>query len=41
MAEDHRRLAQEVVVQGVLLDDPGFLREIVERVVQQLLEAER
>ena len=39
MAEDHRRLAQEVV-QGVLLDDPGFLREIVETVVQQLLEAE-
>ena len=39
MAEDHRKLAEEVV-QGVLLDDPGFLREIVERVVQELLEAE-
>ncbi len=39
MAKDHRRLAQEVA-QGVLLDDPGFLREIVERVVQELLEAE-
>jgi len=25
------------LVQEVLLDDPGFLREIVERVVQQLL----
>ncbi len=39
MAEDHRRLAEEVV-QGVLLDDPAFLREIVERVLQELLEAE-
>jgi putative transposase len=27
-------------VQEVLLDDPGFLREIVERAVQQILEAE-
>jgi putative transposase len=33
MAKDHRR-------QEVLLDDPGFLREIVERAVQQILEAE-
>ncbi len=40
MAKDHRRLDAELV-QEVLLDDPGFfLREIVERVVQQLLEAE-
>jgi putative transposase len=39
MAKDHRRLAEEVV-QGILLDDPGFLREIVERVLQELLEAE-
>ena len=39
MAKDHRRMAEEVV-QGVLLDDPGFLREIVERVIQELLEAE-
>ena len=39
MAEDHRRLAEEVV-QGVLLDDPAFLHEIVERVLQELLEAE-
>jgi putative transposase len=39
MAEDHRRLAEEVA-QGVLLDDPAFLREIVERVLQELLEAE-
>jgi putative transposase len=39
MAEDHRRLAEEVA-QGILLDDPGFLREIVEGVLQELLEAE-
>jgi putative transposase len=39
MAKDHRRLAEEVV-QGVLIDDPGFLKEIVERVLQELLEAE-
>jgi putative transposase len=39
MAKDHRRLAEEVA-QGVLLDDPSFLKEIVERVLQELLEAE-
>ena len=39
MAKDHRRLAEEVA-QGILLDDPGLLREIVERVLQELLEAE-
>jgi transposase-like protein len=39
MAKDHRRLDAELV-QEVLLDDPGFLREIVERMVQQILEAE-
>jgi len=39
MATDHRRLDAELA-QGVLLDDPGFLKEIVERVVQELLEAE-
>jgi putative transposase len=39
MAEDHRRLAKEVL-QGALLDHPGFLREIVERVLQEMLEAE-
>src|SRR5918998_4934798 len=39
MAKDHRRLAEEVA-QGVLLDNPGFLKEIVERVLQELLEAE-
>lgn len=39
MAKDHRRVGEELV-QGILLDDPGFLRELVERVVQQILEAE-
>jgi putative transposase len=39
MAKDHRRLDAELV-QEALLDDPSFLREIVEQVVQQLLEAE-
>jgi putative transposase len=39
MATDHRR-AEAELVQEVLLDDPDFLREIVERVVQQVLEAE-
>jgi putative transposase len=39
MAEDHRRLAEEVA-QGILLDDPGILKEIVESVLQELLEVE-
>src|SRR3712207_4335792 len=39
MAKDHRRLDAQLVQEG-LLDDPGFLREIVERVVQRILEAE-
>ncbi len=39
MAKDHRRLDAQLT-QEVLLDDPGFLHEIVERVVQQILEAE-
>ena len=39
MAKDHRRLDAELA-QEVLLDDPGFLRGFVERLVQQLLEAE-
>jgi transposase-like protein len=36
----HNRKVNEETVQGILLDDPGFLREIVERVLQELLEAE-
>ncbi len=39
MTQDHRRLDAHTV-QGILLDDPDFLREIVERVLQELLEAE-
>jgi len=39
MAKDHRRMSQEVA-QGILLDEPTFLKEIVERVLQELLEAE-
>jgi putative transposase len=39
MATNHRR-ADAQIAQEVLLDDPSFLREIVERVVQQILEAE-
>jgi putative transposase len=39
MTQDHRRVDAQMT-QEVLLDDPSFLREIVERVVQQLLEAE-
>jgi putative transposase len=39
MAEDHRRSAEELL-QGFLLDEPEFLRQIVERVLQEMLEAE-
>ncbi len=39
MTEDHRRVDAQLT-QEVLLDDPSFLRTIVERVVQELLEAE-
>ena len=39
MAHDHRRL-DAGLVQEVLLDDPGFLREVVERAVQQILQTE-
>ena len=39
MTKDHRRPDTQMA-QGVLLDDPGFLREIVERVLQEILEAE-
>ncbi len=39
MAEDHRRVDAELA-QGVMLDEPDFLREIVERVLQEVLEAE-
>jgi len=39
MTTDHRKVSAELA-QGVLLDDPSFLREIVERVLQEMLEAE-
>lgn len=39
MASDHRRVDVELA-QEVLLDSPGFLREVVERVLQEILEAE-
>src|SRR5215207_9202532 len=39
MATDHRKVSTELA-QGILLDDPGFLRGIVERVLQEMLEAE-
>ena len=39
MAEPHRRFDEELS-QGVLLDAPGFLRQIIEGMFQHLLEAE-
>ncbi len=39
MATDHRRVDAQLA-QGTMLDESGFLREIVERVLQELLEAE-
>jgi putative transposase len=39
MTNDHRRV-DEQMAQEVLLDEPDFLREIVERVLQEVLEAE-
>ena len=39
MAKDHRKVSAEIA-QGILLEDPDFLREIVERVLQEMLEAE-
>jgi hypothetical protein len=38
MTKDFRRLV-EGIVQGVLLDEPSFLREVVARVVQEQLKA--
>jgi transposase-like protein len=39
MAKDHRRADKELV-QQILIDDPEFLRRIVEKTLQQFLEAE-
>ena len=40
MAKGNTSRFSDSVVEGVLFDDPDFLREIVERSVQQILEAE-
>jgi putative transposase len=37
---DHHRRADKELVQQILIDDPEFLRRIVQRTLQQLLEAE-
>jgi transposase-like protein len=39
MATDHRKVSEQLA-QEILLEDPNFLREIVERVLQEMLEAE-
>ena len=39
MATDHRRVDAQMA-QGTMLDEPGFLRQIVERVLQEILEAQ-
>jgi putative transposase len=40
MAKDYRRISEEAAQAIFLLDEPTFLQEIVERVLQELLEAE-
>jgi putative transposase len=40
MADHHRRASKELVQEEILLNDPGFLKEIVREVLQQVLEAE-
>jgi putative transposase len=37
MTQDHRKVDTQLA-QGILLDDPSFLKEIVERVIQEMLE---
>jgi transposase-like protein len=39
MAKDHRKVSEQLA-QEILLEDPDFLREIVERVLQEMLEVE-
>ena len=39
MTQDHRRTDVQMV-QEVLLDNPGFLAEVLQRVLQEILEAE-
>jgi putative transposase len=40
MAKDHRRISEEAAQATFLLDEPTFLKQIVERVLQEVLEAE-
>jgi putative transposase len=40
MANDNRKISEEAAQAIFLLDEPTFLKEIVERVLQELLEAE-
>jgi putative transposase len=40
MTRDHRKVDTQLAQGIFLLDDPSFLKEIVERVLQELLEAE-
>jgi transposase-like protein len=40
MVDDHRRISEEIAQGILLLEDPTLLKEIVERVLQELLEAE-
>jgi len=39
MAQDHRKVSEQLA-QEILLEDPNFLREIVERALQEMLEVE-
>jgi transposase-like protein len=39
MAKDHRKVSERLA-QEILLEDPNFLREIIERVLQEVLEEE-
>jgi putative transposase len=39
MAKDHRKVSEQLA-QEILLEDPDFLREIAERVLQEMLEVE-
>jgi putative transposase len=39
MATDHRKVSEQLA-QEILLEDPNFLRQIVERALQEMLEAE-
>jgi len=39
MATDHRKVSEQLA-QEILLENPNFVRQIVERVLQEMLEAE-